>query len=78
MLAKATGIRITADKPALAHEGITVNQLVDLEASGEWTSQYLDRLLTAVDPRHRLRLRSIQNPDGSVEVIVTTKKELAD
>jgi hypothetical protein len=78
VLSKATGIRITADKPALAHEGITVNQSVDLEASGEWASQYLDRLLAAVDPKHRLRLRSIQNQDGSVAVIVTTKKELAD
>lgn len=78
VLSKATGIRITADKPVMDRAGITFNQSLELEASDEWVSQYLDRLLAAVDPEHRLRLRSIQNPDGSVEVIVTTKKELVD
>ncbi len=74
-LSKATDTRITADRAALQRLGITINQLLELDALNERSSKYLDRLLAAIDPQHRLTLSCTQSADGTLAVTVTTKDD---
>ena len=75
-LSDATGVAMIIDSPALAAIGLSPDEHLDLKTKREPASQFLDRLLTTLDPENRLTLRAIQKADGSACVTITTKNAI--